>query len=197
MSDLPYRARLIRHYALYWGEAVNPSEFLFEIDSKVGRIQVYKFRPESTEQDWVYATVGASMEEMHVPNDMVALFATRFELFVYSRHEVDALADAIAKMAIYPFVHKTYFDVGHTVMGTHGVIPDSHLTDFLILPSLFENSQLRLIHLDDDTHVRILWAIPVTRSEREYASSQGWRALVKAFDDNETDTSDFFRDSLI
>jgi hypothetical protein len=193
--DFSQRDReLIDHYTLFQGKHTELFIFRDLPDIAPKPIIVLEFAPHSEEYDWMYITVGASRKAM--PG---AKSKHRIELLMYSKKREMKLASVLAKLSIYPFVNKTWFDVGHTIAGSQndGVIDNSPLTDFLLTYPYPEADEFGVISHTDGTHTQILWANPIYRSERLYAIQYGWKMLIEKFLEKEVEPADLWRQSVI
>lgn len=179
------------HYQKFWGTSATITEFNPQDDVSPTPICVAEFAPDSEDQDWVYATVGAS--RMEIPLSATHNTIPRLELFLYSRQQQPELARFLAGLATYPFVHQTFLSRGDTIRGTKPILSESGLADVLLTYPYFEADGFGIIHCNDKTHTYMVWVIPIYPSERQFIREHGWNALEDLFNENETDTSDFYR----
>ena len=194
---MPSDSKLIQHYTQFWGEPTGT--IVYQDIGTIGlTVLVLEFEPEAEEEDWVYATVGASRQSMPRPIDMIyGQSGERMELFLYSRQRNDELADLLSRLAVYPFEFKTFFASGHVIPGNQPITGESVMTDLLLIRPLSEPPEFEIIGLADSSHIQILWVIPIHSTERIYIHEHGWEALEALFYDHQTDTSDLLRNPVV
>jgi hypothetical protein len=157
-----------------------------------------EFAPTTPDQDWVYATLGASrtpLKDANTPKKDKR--QRRIELFIYSNERNTELREILTRLAIYPFEHNTFFAPHHTVRGEKSIVEGSPLTDVLFQLPYGEPNEFWIVRHNDSSHTHILWVIPIYRSEKELVNQRGWEALRDLFEQQNTDTSDFRRSPVI
>ncbi len=198
MIHLPSDSRIVQHYIRFWGEPVDIFNLNGSWKTSPGPIFIAQFAPRSDEQDWVYATIGASRQPMPYPADWVhEKPERRVELFIYARRRTDELRILLMSLAEYPFNKMTFLGPGHTIPGNEGVVKGSPLTDILFIRPLGEPPEFEVIHSDKAHHLEMLWIIPIYESERQFVKLNGWNALIDLFYHQGTDTSNFLRAAVV
>lgn len=188
---------ILEHYQKFWGY---PRE-IFDFDVKEYTdsphlIYIAEFPPNSDGEDWVYATVGNYNVDLsgRIKNEERS---RKLEFFLYSNLPNPEIAKFLASLCVYPAVNKTYFSVGDTVRGETSILEGSALTDVLLTYPYFEERDFGIIHHTDNSHTLMIWLIPLYQTERQFVHESSWDALEELFRKNATDTSDFFRESVV
>lgn len=188
MNIETYDKQMINHYVHFLGK---PNQWWSYQDDILGTIRVLEFAPRLEGYDWIYLTVGCG----HLPMPNTSM---RIELLIYAQSAEIVLASVLASLAAYPFEKDTFFAKGHTVAGSDSITEASPLTDFIILPIYFEAEGFDQIDISETLHVHILCALPIYRSEKEFAVKQGWRSLVeKEFMEAELMFGDLQRSAVV
>jgi hypothetical protein len=101
-------------------------------------------------------------------------------------------------LAEMPFDDKTFLHWWHTVPnGMPMTAKPSKLTNFLFLPPYFEGEGFDTLHLAGDK-VDILWLVPITDKECQYARENGSQALEEVLVQGDLDpVVDEARESLV
>lgn len=190
---------IIAVYNRSMGSAKNVFRFADVPESVPNPIYVMEFAPPLPEYDWIFATVGVSNKPM--PHDATRNrinFDQRIELIIYARQHYDELPDLLAKLAVYPFYHKTFLAPGHTISGNgKGVVSGDPLTELLFTYPDSDSIEFQPIHHSDGTHTRLLFVVPLYPSEREFVRTQSMQDLEDRFFENKTDTSDLWRQPIV
>lgn len=186
-----HTTELVQHYTHFQGPVSNVLEFANGPQAAPRPILVLEFAPPSPEYDWLYITAG--MGHKPVPQGR---WDHHIELLMYTRQQQEELATSLAQLAMYPYVHNSFFDVGHTIAGEAGagVVTGSPLTDILLTYVYAEAEGFDTINHSDGTHTQILWATPIYPSERVYAKQRGWKNLIETvFIEQEVQPADLWR----
>lgn len=196
--DLTLRTKaILAHYVRYWGEPTRVQRFHYEYGGSQKPVLVAVFPPHDEGEDWVYATLGMSEMKMTHPSKLKNLFNEfRSEVFLYADLENDELMENLFTIAMYPFEHKTLLAPTQTIPGNEGIVSDSPLTDILITRPYGEDEHFEIVHHINSAHTRLLWMVPIYRSERLLLKQQGWEHLKAKFYEQGTNTSDFLRPSV-
>ncbi len=194
MLNHPRDQELLEHYRRYQGEYHHLFQFDYSPLAAPKPIYVVEFAPASEESNWIYLTLGMSRNAMPHGHP-----EHRLELMMYAQNRQEALAEALASLAVYPFAQQTLFGAGHTVAGNPGVgvIEGSLLTEFILTPIYFEAEDFDLLQHSDRTHTQILWATPIYLSERMFAKQQGWKTLIDLFIEQEIQPADLWRLAVV
>jgi hypothetical protein len=189
---------IIDHYIRFWKKPDSIYSSGLRQDLPPGPISVAEFSPSSQDQDWTYATIGASRHPMPYPTNWKAEKPERrVELFIYSNKKNEDLSELLIKLAKYPFYNKTFLDRTHTIPGESGIVKGSSMTDILLLRPYFEQEEFEIIHLNEFHHVRMLWIIPIYRSERKFIQKHKIDVFEELLHQTEPNTSDFLRPPII
>lgn len=200
---------IISHYNRYFGQEARVIPFGNRPKPAPQSVAVIEFAAQSSESDWVYATVGASHEPQPGLTNQAAQtpqgappeqqMEGRIELVLLSRESHDDLVDLLESLAVYPFVTGGYFGPGHTVAGSpgSGVVEGSPLTEILLGVPHFEPPDFELIQHADGSHTHLLWVVPIYLSERLYIKEHGYFAFEELLVEKEANTSDLWRASVV
>ena len=102
--------------------------------------------------------------------------------------------ELLTMMAFYANDHQ--LGTGHIVPIGEPLVPGSACTcSYLSLPYTF-GPELEVLVLPDQTHVHILWDMPITEDERGLWRRAGSEALEQAFEDEEVEYWNPYRPSL-
>ena len=133
------------------------------------RLRVVEFAPGPRTWLWVYATVGA-WEARHDP---------RLEFLIAAPQRDQRHVELVTMAAWYHGRHR--LGVGHTLPLGEPWLPGSALDHFLVsLPYPF-GPDLEVCNLPD-SHLHVLWLLPITVAEREHKVREGAESLEKQFD---------------
>lgn len=187
---------ILDHYRNYWGDPEAIIEFdLQELTKKSHSISIAEFSPHSENEDWVYATIGAA--DLHLlSSDLRGDQTKKIEFFIYSRRRNQEIVEFLAGLAVYSLVNKTFLFIGDTIVGDRPIVNGSKLRDILLTYPYFESKNFAVIHHNDNTHSSMAWVVPIFPSEREFLLKNGWDGLEDLFRENETDTSNFYRQAV-
>jgi hypothetical protein len=195
MIRLQRDLEVVNHYARFWGKLYTVVKFNNQVNNAPKPIFGLEFTPTSPEENWIYATVGASRKVISDKN--ISEVKIRFELLIFSRERNHNLQETLVNLAVYPFYYGTLISPGHVIVGDRGVIPNSALTNVLFIGSDFIPQAFDVIHHKDGTQTHIFFVIPIHTSERNYLNKNGLQSLLKLFSDLHTDTADLTRPSAI
>ena len=170
------------------------SKFLGPLDEKIMHsanlkdihVDIYQFRPNSERPHWTLITGAMSDLPQYIPKNAEGI-SPRAEIMMYVKEPQDWMFNVLKGLAKMPFNDKTYLHWYHTVPnGQPMTAKPSELTSFFFLPPYFEDPKFDNLHIDGDK-VDILWMIPITEREREYAIENGSQALEEVFKKAEMD----------
>jgi hypothetical protein len=183
-----YYVELIGHYQSVWGPDYNG------LHAKGGRsgelpavFFVLEFPPTIGRGVWVYATIGMSIQRDEVPIE-VHLFSPR----KHAEH-----VDTLAAIAHY---HRTGTSLGpnHTVNLGRPWMPLSRCDCALISPPFPDGKAMTTIEgRDHSQETQLLWMMPITQAEREYAKAHGIEEFWTRFDQNPVSYVDVQRESVV
>jgi hypothetical protein len=189
-----YEDAVRAHYESCWGKADKTLRVgegpLWELPPDYGvlvfppRVRIKKSGKASARL-WTYATCGMSQ-----PGD-----ERRVEVFIESPQETLRVVEILNATAHY---HRTGKPLGweHTVNFGMPWLPDSNCDHGLISLPYLDGPALENATILGQS-VRILWLIPITRTEREYKVQNGIEALEKLFEQAKFDFSNPSRPSVL
>jgi hypothetical protein len=182
------------HFARLWGEPRASREFGLPSPAP-DKISVLAYRYQESPQEWAYATIGMSEKALTHPSPEADLHV---ELFVLAKKQDNRIAESLAGIAAYPFIHGTYFNEGHTVHGSpgHGIIDRSPLTDLVLTRADF-GSVADFVKHNDGTHTHLFWVVPIYPTEREFVVEKGWASMRRLFEEKSTDVLNLRRKAVI
>jgi hypothetical protein len=179
-DDDPMRWTEVRkqHYTKFLGpidKVVHPS-----IDLVTPHIDVYPIPPHGSRNYWTLITEGMSNYKQDIPDDATAI-SGRTEIMMYVHEPKQWMYSVLIGLGKMPFEDKTFLHWYHTVPNGQPMTSEpSELTSFFFLPPYFENEGFDSLKIEGDK-VDILWLVPITEREREYAMKNGGRALEEVF----------------
>lgn len=164
-----------RHYTKEFGPLTEP--ILHSTDEKPLHIDVYQFPPSDRRPYWTLITGGMSDKRQNVPGDAPGFVSPRTEILLYAREPKDWMFHVLKCLAEMPFTQDTFLHWWHSVPNGMPMTPQrSHLTNFLFLPPYLEPESLDALRIDEEK-VDVLWLVPITDSEFDYAVQRGPREL--------------------
>ena len=147
--------------------------------------RVIRFAPGPHLDLWSYVSVGAStlLDE-----------SNGLEFAIFAEHESPRYAELVTMMAHYHSGNR--LGVGHTVPLGEPWFDGSLCNASLIslpypLGNEFEVCPLK------DSHIHILWMVPITESERQFKIKNGLDALEDKFEEAELRYWDFSRQTIV
>lgn len=184
---------ILGNYEQFWGKRfelkAHPSEQV--------PLAIAIFYPEENEDDWVYATIGNSISPIITEKTHDFSEPFRSEIFILTQFRSDDLVDILFDLSVGIHVDKNYIDVGHTIKSERKISKNSTITDALFLkPSVIFDKRLNILH-SKHYHSYLLWYLPIHRSEREYVIQHGIHKLIEQFAEQDTNTSNFLRKSVV
>lgn len=108
--------------------------------------------------------------------------------------------DNIELLAMVSYMHSMQshrLDVGHTMNIGRPIANSSHLDRLLVSLPYPYGSDFEFVHLSDGSHVRVLWLLPISKSEEHFRHEHGLEQLEELFDTNEIDFSDPLRNLVV
>jgi hypothetical protein len=100
------------------------------------------------------------------------------ELLFYAKKAEQWLEDFLVKLAAYPFEEHTFFAPGQTLPLAGPIVPKSQLTSLVLLEPLLEHNGFKVITEVPGKRIEIIWALPITESERQLIISQGQKPFL-------------------
>lgn len=174
------------HYERHFGPLSEP--VMHSTDDAQPHIDVYQFRPSADRDYWTLITGGMSDIRQPVPPEAPEYVAPRAELLMYVREPKPWMFRALKELAEYPSRHDTCLHWWHTVSNSrsieHGA---SSFSAFFFLPPYFENPQTFGSLKIAGERVDMLWVVPITSAELDYALERGSEALDELLTEAELD----------
>jgi len=182
---------ILEHYRAFWG-ADRIEELHWTPEHMAERLpdfHIARIRPATPDEPWVFASIGAWRATAGEPHGL--------EFVAVSRGQSAAVMQRLAMVAYYhagPPEHR--LGAGHTLPIGEGWVQGSTLESVLVsLPYLWgprlEHCQLR------DQHVQVLWLLPITSAEHQFAREHGVDALESRFKEAQVNYLDPFRQSVV
>jgi hypothetical protein len=166
------------HYTKFFGSL---DETIIHPSNEMSvHVDVYRVQPSNERPYWTLITGGMSDARQNIPKEATAI-SGRTEIMMYVPEPQPWFYNELIWLGEMPFKQKTFLHWYHTAPreSLHEVEP-TKLTYFYFLPPYFENEEFDSLKIEGDK-VDILWAIPITRREREYAVKNGGRELEEVF----------------
>lgn len=184
-------AARLAHYRSFWGagrlEVVHWTPG--HLGNRLPDFHIVKVRPQAPGEMWVFASIGAwraTADEAH-----------GLEFVVAAR---EPSAEVMQHLATTAYYHagspENRLGVRHLVALGEGWVEGSSLESILISqpypwgPGL-EHCQLR------DRHIQVLWVLPITAAEHQYARDHGVDVLEEQFEKVNLAYLDPFRPSVV
>jgi hypothetical protein len=133
---------------------------------------VLEVAPGPQSQLWNYVSVGAA--DLHAPNE------TRLEFLLCTDRPTERAVELVTMAAWYH--ERDGLGLGHTLPIGEAWVPGASCDHFFVSLPYPYGPDLELLPNGGDA--RILWLLPITKSERDYAVTHGPEALEQLFDGN-------------
>lgn len=173
------------HYESHIGPIDQP--VMHTKEARVPQIDVYQFPPTEERPYWTLITGGMGDARQPVLQDDQEGMHSRAEIMVYVHEPQQWMFDVLKNLAELPFQSETFLHWHHTVPnGQPMTAGPSQLTSFFFLPPYFESEEFDTMKIDGDG-VNILWLVPITEAEREFAVANGSQALEDLMVEQELD----------
>lgn len=184
------------HYESHFGPLTEP--VMHSTDVKTPHVDVYRFGPSEDRPFWTLITGGMSDVRQPGLTDDTEGIAARAEIMMYVQEPENWMFNVLKGLAEMPFDDDTHLHWYHTVQNGQPMTAEpSKLTAFFFLPPYFESEDFDTLEVSGDA-VNVLWLVPITEQEREYAVENGGQALEDIFDEMELEpVVDESRDSLV
>lgn len=184
------------HYAAHFGPINQP--VMHSKDRQDPQIDVYQFEPTEERPYWTLITGGMSDDRQPALVDIKEDVAPRAEIMLYVHEPQQWMFHVLKSLAELPFESGSFLHWHHTVPSRVSMTGrESLLTSFFFLPPYFESDEFDSLKIDGD-RVNILWLVPITDAEREFAVANGPEALEGLMVENELDPVVFEpRESLV
>lgn len=184
------------HYTNFLGALEEP--LYHSTDVKDVHIDIYQFAPREDRQHWTLITSGMSDARQPGLAEDTQGVGPRAEILMYVPSPQGWMYNVLKGLAEMPFDDSTFLHWHHTVPnGMPMTATPSLLTDFFFLPPYFEQPGFDTLTLEGD-NVDILWLIPITGAERDFAITNGSQALEDLFAEKElSPVVDEARESLV
>jgi hypothetical protein len=172
VDSLSTRAHFHALYSEWFGDPVRVQK-----TSSYGDLCVYPPVEEHRPRFFTFLSAGTSLEKMTVPAGKEG--NGRVELVFYAERNDPRYVDALTLLMTFPFVDKTWLDVGHTVALAEPIEDSGTLTHVLLLTSLVRKhtAAFETVRVQGEP-VSYLWPVPITRAELKLKQEQGVNALL-------------------
>lgn len=183
------RQRLKKHIDSFWPD--NSKECLAYVEGPLKDLlpdwQVMEIAPKDAGTPWVYITLGS----WETTKNVVGEFGKYgLEFFIASPKQDLTHVSTLAMVAFYHANPKYRIKLGDTLEIGYEWLEKSSCDHFLVsLPYPFP-PDLETIKIND-IYVSFWWLVPITKSEAQYAQTNGDEALWKKFDELGLGHSDF------
>lgn len=189
---------IIQHFINFLGTPKSISQTNEVRKPTPSPISILEFAPNSKNNFWVYATIGANRRPMPYPKDWTdekPELRVEFIICLNRPQPGTEIADSLTFLVEFPFVHNTFFDEGHVIDGSArgGIVQSSPLTDFFFENAYYYKQGLQFAHHEDGSHSRVLWVIPLYSSERLFYKKYGHESLLEIFNKDQTNLFDLQR----
>ena len=182
---------ILEHYRAYWGaDRVEVVHWTPErIAERLPDFHIAKIRPAGSDVAWIFASIGAWRTTADERRGL--------EFVVVSRDESEAVMSRLAEIAYYHAgPPENRLGAGHTASIGEAWVEGSALGSILVsLPYVWRQ---KLEHCSlPDRHVQVLWVVPITSAEHQFAREHGVDALWTRFEEAHLDYVDPFRASVV
>jgi hypothetical protein len=141
------------------------------VEENVNGFRVLRVEPPGSKQPWIYLSYGACN---------VDAYGERYEFMILAPCESPEHVETLAMVANFHADQRYRLGLGRIIDAGRGWIEGSGLTNFLV--SLPYPYGPRLEHIGD-SDVRILWLLPISTDEAQFAREKGVEALETRFDE--------------
>jgi hypothetical protein len=155
------------------------------IKELVPSFQVFRAAPGPQINLWTYASIGAS--------SLWQEDSGLLEFIVHSPVESPRLVETLAMIAHYHVNHN--LGNGHTLPIGEPWLENSECDHWLISKPYPLGPELEICNLED-THIHVLWLLPITESEKNYKMEHGLEALEQVFEEKGLEFWDIQRSSI-
>lgn len=182
---------ILRHYQAFWGaDHVDEVHWTPEhLGTRLPDFHIVKIRPSTPDGMWTFATIGAWRATKDEPHAL--------EFVAVSRGQSAAVMQRLGMVAYYhagPTQNR--LGVGHLLPIGEGWVRDSTLDSILVSRPYLWGPKLELCRLPD-RHVQVLWLLPISRAEHQFARDHGIDELEARFEQAKMDYLDPFRLSVV
>lgn len=172
-----YNLELLKqHLETNWGKSADTKDQILDPLKKMSEgFSVLTFPPSEKHDFWIYSTLGMSTDNS----------ANLIELHVFSNRQDLTLIELLTITASF---HRNDAPLGlhHTVNFGRPWQDDSACSfGFISLPYM-DGEDLEIFNFEGG-HLHNLWLLPITESERDYKSENGWDELEQRFEDGGLD----------
>jgi hypothetical protein len=147
--------------------------------------RVLRFPPSKRLALWTYGTCGMSNLEMKQP----------IEICLHSAEETANHVELLTAIAHFQQTTRAQLNVGHTVNFGRPWLPNSKCEFGLISLPYLHGPEFERLMIGDNL-VRMLWLVPITRTEVDFKAANGLEALESLFENREFDYADPNRPSV-
>ena len=182
---------ILRHYEAFWGaDRIKEVHWTPErLGTRLPDLHLATIRPSTLDNMWTFATIGAwraTREESH-----------GLEFVAVSHGHSSAVMQLLGMVAYYHAgPPENRLGVGHLVPIGEEWVKGSKLESVLLALPYLWGPKLEDCLLPQQ-HVRVLWAVPITAAEHEFAREQGVEALEARFEEVQLNYLDPFRQSAV
>lgn len=182
-SDAPFDALLGHVRTFFRGHDVDVIHFdRGPIRTRVADFHAIRVAPGPRHDLWTFVSSGVWEATQRAGHGL--------EFIVGAPRDDPACVELLAITAYYHAgPPEQRLDVGHTVPIGAPWLDDSSCDHLLVSIPYPYGPDLEVCTWGDD-HARLLWLLPITRSERDFATANGVRALEDRFDEHAIEFSD-------
>lgn len=170
--------RIREHYEVFWADKAN---VISNANINGHQVEIYEFAPNEKRSFWTYATSG-----------MAHFKEAAIELHIFSLEQDEFMAILLNAIADFHFSLPGGLGLGHTVNFGQAWKPGSNCEYGLISLPYLDGPELEILE-----KTRLLWLIPITRSERDFKKENGLEALELLFETNNFHYLDPLRASIV
>ena len=170
------------HYERFLGALDQP--IFHSTDLQPVHVDVYQFTPTKRRPFWTLITGGMSDRPQDFGFNKPYDIGPRAELVMYTKSPSPWMFNVLKGLAEYPHRSGQFIHWGHTLPnGKPMTAKPSALTSYLIRCPEFEAEDFRRFEIEDEA-VDLLWVVPITEEERQFAIKVGSVQLGWTLDEN-------------
>lgn len=185
---------MIRHYVSF----VKDKPIL--IDQQRSVVGLVSFAPKGQRGWWTYATAGLSRVHKGNQTDQESQHLMGIELVLCSYNQEERILNHLAKL-VQMLIHQYRSEgiscaAGEIFPLSEGIVDGSQASFLLLTPPYFELEGFEY-YVDAQGLVQVLALVPITLEEYTYAGQFGHAALEQRFEEQDVNTLDFYRNSVV
>ena len=188
MAAMGFADHLERHFPDAGHAVIAPVRT--DVEDRLPGFRVWRIAPSEPDKPWIYATCGAAQS--------AAEGATGAEYVVLSPEQDSTLAEMLAALATVNADSEQGLGVGSVIALGRPWIRGSFANHLLVVPPYGFEPGFE-VYDDEDTgrRVVVLWLLPITAAEAQYARENGHRALEKLIEESKANIASPLRPSLV